>query len=49
MTAAMFSGVVSSRLLALHAELWDSDAWSAKSLLETTPENIAAVIEELEF
>ena len=27
-----------------HAELWDSDAWRAVYELETTPENIAAVI-----
>lgn len=32
-----------------HAELWDSEAWSAVNALETTPENIAAVMEELEF
>ena len=32
-----------------HAELWDSDAWHAVYELETTPENIAAVMEELEF
>ncbi len=32
-----------------HAELWDSDAWSAQNALETTPENIAAVMEELQF
>lgn len=32
-----------------HAELWDSDAWSAQSALEMTPENIAAVMEELNF
>ena len=32
-----------------HAELWDSEAWSAVYALETTPENIAAVMEELEF
>ena len=32
-----------------HAELWDSDAWRAVYELETTPENIAAVMEELEF
>ena len=31
------------------AELWDSEAWSAVYALETTPENIAAVMEELEF
>ena len=32
-----------------HAELWDSDAWNAIFEAETTPENIAAVMEELEF
>ncbi len=32
-----------------HAEFWDSDAWSEMNALETTPENIAAVMEELEF
>ena len=32
-----------------HAELWDSDAWQAVFEQETTPENIAAVMEELEF
>ena len=32
-----------------HAELWDSDAWRAVYELETTPANIAAVMEELEF
>ena len=32
-----------------HAELWDSDAWRAVYELETAPENIAAVMEELEF
>ena len=32
-----------------HAELWDSDVWRAVYELETTPENIAAVMEELEF
>ena len=32
-----------------HAELWDSEAWEAVFQLETTPENIAAVMEELEF
>lgn len=32
-----------------HAELWDSEAWSAQSALEMTPENIAAVMEELNF
>ena len=32
-----------------HAELWDSEAWEAVFREETTPENIAAVMEELEF
>ncbi len=32
-----------------HAELWDSSAWAAIGSEETTPENIAAVMEELEF
>jgi len=32
-----------------HAEFWDSGAWSAQNALENTPENIAAVMEELEF
>ena len=32
-----------------HAELWDSEAWDAVFRQETTPENIAAVMEELEF
>ena len=32
-----------------HAEFWDSEAWSALNAIETTPENIAAVMEELEF
>ena len=32
-----------------HAELWSSEAWSAVYEAETTPENIAAVMEELEF
>ena len=32
-----------------HAELWDSDSWQAIFQLETTPENIDAVMEELEF
>ena len=32
-----------------HAELWDIDAWDEIYKLETTPENIAAVMEELEF
>ena len=32
-----------------HAEFWDSDSWSAINVIETTPENIAGVMEELEF
>ena len=32
-----------------HAEFWDSDSWNAVNTIETTPENIAAVMEELEF
>ena len=32
-----------------HAEFWDSDAWAQINAIETTPENIAAVMEELEF
>ncbi len=32
-----------------HAELWDSDTWKEVYDMETTPENIAAVMEELEF
>ena len=32
-----------------HAEFWDSDAWAQVNAIETTPENIAAVMEELEF
>ena len=32
-----------------HAEFWDSEAWGAVFEAETTPENIAAVMEELEF
>ena len=32
-----------------HAELWDSEAWENVFCEETTPENIAAVMEELEF
>ena len=32
-----------------HAELWDSEEWSRISSSETTPENIAAVMEELDF
>lgn len=32
-----------------HAEFWDSDRWSEINTIETTPENIAAVMEELDF
>ncbi|MBR0162669.1 MAG: division/cell wall cluster transcriptional repressor MraZ [Oscillospiraceae bacterium] len=32
-----------------HAEFWDSDAWQQVFEVETSPENIAAVMEELEF
>ena len=32
-----------------HAELWDSAKWNEQHALEMTPENIAAVMEELEF
>ena len=32
-----------------HAELWDTESWKAVFEIETTPENIAAVMEELEF
>jgi len=32
-----------------HAELWDSEAWAEVYAAETSPENIAAVMEELEF
>ena len=32
-----------------HAEFWDSAAWAEINAVETTPENIAAVMEELEF
>ena len=32
-----------------HAELWDSAKWAQQHELEMTPENIAAVMEELEF
>ena len=32
-----------------HAEFWDSDAWAEITAAETTPENIAAVMEELRF
>lgn len=32
-----------------HAELWDSEAWKSVYETESTPENIAAVMEELDF
>ncbi|MBR3292834.1 MAG: division/cell wall cluster transcriptional repressor MraZ [Oscillospiraceae bacterium] len=32
-----------------HAELWSSELWSEVYAVETTPENIAAVMEELDF
>lgn len=32
-----------------HAEFWDSDAWTKINAVEMTPENIASVMEELEF
>ncbi|MCF0136867.1 MAG: division/cell wall cluster transcriptional repressor MraZ [Oscillospiraceae bacterium] len=32
-----------------HAELWDEDCWAEVHSLEITPENIASVMEELEF
>lgn len=32
-----------------HAELWDSEEWAKLCADETTPENIASVMEELEF
>ena len=32
-----------------HAELWDSEAWKAVYETESTPENIAAAMEELDF
>lgn len=32
-----------------HAEFWDADNWAEINAVETTPENIAAVMEELEF
>lgn len=32
-----------------HAELWDTESWAAVFENEITPENIAAVMEELEF
>ena len=32
-----------------HAEFWDSDSWQDVYAIETTPENIMAVMEELEI
>ena len=32
-----------------HAEIWDSDSWQEINMLETSSENIAAVMEELNF
>ena len=32
-----------------HAELWDSERWAEIHACEMTPDNIAAVMEELEF
>lgn len=32
-----------------HAELWDSESWKALTAIETLPENIEAVMKELEF
>jgi len=32
-----------------HAEFWDAQRWAELGAIETTPENIAAVMEELEF
>ena len=32
-----------------HAELWDSEEWKSVYDAESTPENIAAAMEELEF
>ena len=32
-----------------HAEFWDSENWKGVYEIETTPENIAAVMEELKF
>ena len=32
-----------------HAEFWDSAEWSRVNAVEMTPENIAAVMEELDF
>lgn len=32
-----------------HAEFWDTETWNAVYTAETTPESIAAAMEELEF
>ena len=32
-----------------HAEIWDCDNWDKINMLETSSENIAAVMEELNF
>ena len=32
-----------------HAELWDSEAWQGVFNAESTPENIASAMEELDF
>lgn len=32
-----------------HAEIWNEDAWKTVHEAETSPENIASVMEELEF
>ena len=32
-----------------HAEFWDSELWNETYPAETLPENIAAVMEELDF
>lgn len=32
-----------------HAEFWDSENWNEINKIEMTPENIAAVMEELDF
>ena len=32
-----------------HAEIWDAEKWAAKDAQEATLENIAAVMEELDF
>lgn len=32
-----------------HAEFWDTGKWTETDSFETTPENIAAVMEELDF